>query len=107
MRFLVAALAAGALAVPSLAHAVSFPVACKALTTEQVKATRITVTKKTGCTKGREALRHWVLSGFKTKELHRGYRCRWDTYGSKSRRGRCVAGKNGGIAATFTERAIR
>lgn len=107
MRFLIGALLCVALVVPSSAGAVAFKVKCKSLTTEQVKATSISVTRETGCKAGREALKHWILSGFKTKESHRGYFCHWDTFGAHSRRGRCIAGKNGGIAATVTERDVR
>jgi hypothetical protein len=104
VRFLLIALAAVALAVPSTARAVTFSVKCKDLTAEQVKVTRISVTKQTGCTAGRKALKHWIQSQFNTKQAHLGYFCHWDTHGAHQRRGRCIAGKNGGIAFTVTER---
>lgn len=88
------------------ASAVSFPTKCKSLNAEQVKATRITVTRETGCKQGRAALKHWILSGFNTRQSHLGYFCHWDTHGAHSRRGRCIAGKNGGVAFTITEKKL-
>jgi hypothetical protein len=88
------------------AGAVTFKVKCKAVDTEQVKASKITVTRETGCSKGRQVIKHFILSGFNRTQSHLGYFCRWDTYGKHSRRGRCIAGKNGGIAFTATEKKL-
>ena len=103
MRFLVAGLVIAAMVVPAVAHAVPFPVKCKDVTTTQVKATRISVTKETGCKSGRLTVHHWIVAGFTSKHVG-AYFCTFDTHGKHTRRARCIAGKNGGVAFTLTER---
>lgn len=97
------------LAVPSAAHAVSYPVKCPQVSVSGAAFKRVSVTTFVTCSWGRTVLRRWSARGYTRRGVSDGRGNRWycdftASLGGSSRRGDCIAGKDGGVAFTLTYR---
>lgn len=87
--------------------AVSYPVRCSSVSVSGARFSRVTVTRAITCGWGRTVLRRWSSRRYTRRGVPDGRGNRWfcdftRSVGRDSRRGDCVAGKNGGIAFTLT-----
>lgn len=97
------------LALPSPAHAVSYPVKCSSVRVSGASFNRVSVTTFITCSWGRTVLRRWSARGYTRRGVSDGRGNTWfcdftGNLGGSSRRGDCTAGKNGGVAFTLTYR---